>query len=362
MAAPLQLPDFLNAPIQRALMPTPNLTRDYSGITNFIPQALQAYQTPFQMRHERMMNQEKYNEQAMKNALTKQYGEQEKEAEIASKLAYAQYMNMGGAHGAGGGLDNKLSMAMWRSLPQNERTEIAATLRGAGVPVDEGVRRMMNGETINEIVESYGKDINETERKYAATASNVTQIKNAEGAEAELQSINNKVTPWLSKYSRTIKGYSPNQIVDAIKGGNPDEQAKFLAGRALQPELAGIRTRILGGSTAHQALKEVKDVALGNFKVFSPLISPEVYEKTQKYIDEAIEEGFKARKESVYGLNKSSSRDEMGAEHQKINQMMNEKYKQREEKLTIKHPAIQSTAKKYGITPQQVLQEIERRS
>ena len=66
---PIQLPNFLNAPVVRG----PRYEPDYSGIANFIPQALQAYQTPFTIRHERMMNEEKYNEQAMKNALMKQY-------------------------------------------------------------------------------------------------------------------------------------------------------------------------------------------------------------------------------------------------------------------------------------------------
>lgn len=89
---PIQYPNF-NFPIQRALMPTP----DYSGIVNFIPQALQAYKqtgeamlSPYEQRHTKMMNEEKLRKQAFENALMQEFGAREKRAEIGYKEAQIQ--------------------------------------------------------------------------------------------------------------------------------------------------------------------------------------------------------------------------------------------------------------------------------
>ena len=118
---PIQYPNF-NFPIQRALMPTP----DYSGIVNFIPQALQAYKqtgeamlSPYEQRHTKMMNEEKLKKQAFENALMEQFGAQEKEANIAHKMALTNYYQQGG-FGNMGGAGGRALTNMGKALRERE--------------------------------------------------------------------------------------------------------------------------------------------------------------------------------------------------------------------------------------------------
>lgn len=83
---PITTFDF-RAPLQRSLMPTP----DYSAIQNLLPNILQSYHAPIAMRQQRQMGEEKIKADQFANLLNELYGKREKEAEIASKEAYAQH-------------------------------------------------------------------------------------------------------------------------------------------------------------------------------------------------------------------------------------------------------------------------------
>ena len=172
---PIQLPNFLNAPIVRG----PKYTPDHSGIVNFIPNALEAYNNPFKMRHERMINQEKLKEQAMKNALEERYGPQQKEADIASKLAYANYYQKGGSSGV---LGLTPGMRMLNSLPAPDRSALLAKARGLGYTDDETVMAFAQGKTLKDLERASGKSLEETEAIFNPTQSNITGMKNQEGA------------------------------------------------------------------------------------------------------------------------------------------------------------------------------------
>ncbi len=105
------------------------------------------------------------------------------------------------------------------------------------------------------------------------------------------------ITKAIEPYGTTFFGYSPQQISDSFSK-NPkdiDKQAKFLAARALAAEQAAIRARLAGASNASEALKDLKASSLNEFKIFKPLVSPAIYAKTQRYIDEELGKAAKAR-------------------------------------------------------------------
>ncbi len=84
---PLNLPNFLNAPILSSTLDK----GAYSGMENLIPNFLKSYQAPTQIRQEKEINTQKIEAQKIANALLQKYGEQEKMAKLALMGAQAQH-------------------------------------------------------------------------------------------------------------------------------------------------------------------------------------------------------------------------------------------------------------------------------
>ncbi len=82
---------------------------------------------------------------------------------------------------------------------------------------------------------------------------------------------------------------------------------KFLGARALQPEIAGARSRVAGGSNGQEALHAAQEAALGNFKIPGFTITPEVREGVQHYINDKLKGGLKERKKAVYNTGNQSA-------------------------------------------------------
>lgn len=193
---------------------------------------------------------------------------------------------------------------VWNSAPAIQKNDMISTAVGMGYSTDEALGALSSGVPLSELAKAKGINIKDVEKVYAPTSSNISQMKSMEGAAAELDVLEDHVTDAAKNYPNTWYGFSPAQVKDALSGLNEDEQARFLASRALQPEIAGARSRIAGGSSAHAALKEVQEKSLGSSKIFSSLVNKNVYEKTQKYINEWLREGVKARKSSIYNTGK----------------------------------------------------------
>jgi hypothetical protein len=212
--------------------------------------------------------------------------------------AHAESYRQGG--GSRGGLT--AGTRLWSSLPSNVKSQIMAQGQAYGFSPEQTAMHISGGgslEDLKEQAKQNGVDVENAEPQYAPTTSNITGIKNAEAAGAELDYLENQTAKDLSQYGSTIRGYSPAQIIDHFKG-DTDKLARFLGARALQPEIAGARSRVAGGSNAQEALKEAQDAALGSFKVFGGLITPEIREKVQHYINQKLKGALKARKKGLY--------------------------------------------------------------
>lgn len=203
--------------------------------------------------------------------------------------------------GVESGITSRESLAenrMWRSLPADDRANIIARGRAIGLSPEETARQISSGATIADLEQLSGG----RERKlpsYAPTKSSITAMQKRSIAERELSSLNERISGAMAPYSRKVAGFSPAQIADAISGENPEQQARYLAARALQPEMASMRLRAAAGNVGITAIEEMMNKSLGESQIFESLVSPEVYDKMQGYINDWTLDAVRSANEAL---------------------------------------------------------------
>jgi hypothetical protein len=190
----------------------------------------------------------------------------------------------------------------WNSLNQAAKENTLSAGRGIAPQLTD--KQLVDfyaqggsNEQLGEMVGKSPQEVAEAERRYAATNSTISNLQQGEGALAEEEVLSKFITPALAKYSGTWFGYSPSQVMDAFKSDkvSEDDQAEFLAARALAAEQAAIRARLANASNAQEALRDLKASSLNEFKIFQPFINPSVYAKTQRNIDRELGNAARAR-------------------------------------------------------------------
>lgn len=232
--------------------------------------------------------------QALLNSKEQQFGAREKEAEIQEKQAHTEYLKKGGGRSGG----------IWRNLPQDTRAKMIAQGNAWDIDPEVIANHINSGGSFEELREqarANGVDVENAPLIFDPTAATRTSLQSIESAADEVDYLEKKLAPGITMYGPTINGYSPEQIADAISGDNPEEQATFLASRALQPEMAGARARLANSSNAHEALKEIKEAALGEFKIFEAFLTPEVRALTQKKINDWLRGAAQVRVRTMKG-------------------------------------------------------------
>jgi len=310
---PLNLPNWMQAPMQKDA---------YKGIGDFAQNAIGAYQgvQNHQKEQEKAAQEMMLGKQKLDaGEITNKYLEQMQKAKIA-------YLEKAGSKSAGSG-------GIWRNLPIDTRSDILAQVNGFGGDPAEAAAFINNNGTFEQYKDmkrKEGYDVDTAEKLYPATGRNRSDINSTKGYVAELDVLENLMEEGLEDYNDYFLGYSPSQVADQIKGLNPDKQARFLARRAMQSEIAGTRTRILGGSNAQEALKDMQEKSLGNVNVFRTAVNKDVYAKTQKYLNEWIKEGAKARTDVMSGKGYKVKKKDADAE-MKANAIRYEQEKRRNE-------------------------------
>ena len=201
----------------------------------------------------------------------------------------------------------------FKSLPANTQNEMIATARGYGYKPDEALNLYKQGykiEDLKRMAEENGADT-QGMPVYSPTSSNVTQTKKAEAAVQEIDVISKHVTDAIAPYASRFNGYSLKQIVQAASGESPDAQARLFAAKALMPELSSARINAVGGNVGIEAIKDVRENSYGELKTLQPLVSEEVFRKSQEYLDAWIQEGQFARSESIYNVPKGVAKGAM---------------------------------------------------
>jgi hypothetical protein len=195
--------------------------------------------------------------------------------------------------------------ANYRTLPIDQKSALLAQAAGFGIDPVEATQAFINGATVKDLALKQG--FNEDSKQwpdpiYAITKTELARVQQRKAALNELKILNPILTEALAPYSRRVAGLSPKQVGMAIKNDDIDSQAKFLAARALQPELAIIRMRAAQGThIGIDAIQEMMDKSMGNVKSIQATVSPEAFSKANKYIDQWITK-------AVTGANSTNAR------------------------------------------------------
>lgn len=183
----------------------------------------------------------------------------------------------------------------YKTMPSDAKSYAIAQLAGMGIDPTQASQYLSNGGTIQEAAQQRGLNPDNLPTPlYAATPSTVQLIQRRNQALNEINTIQPEITSAIAPYSRQFAGYSPSQIASAMKNDNPDQQSRFLAARALMPEMASLRLKAMGGNIGIEAIKEVNNQSMGNIKSFQGLVSPKVYTAAQNYVDQWINQGANA--------------------------------------------------------------------
>lgn len=307
---PIQFPNFGNIPYVKP---------DYSGIVDFIPNALNAYtatneaiENPFKLRHERMMNEQKLQEQMMKNALEKEFGRSGKQSDIAYKMASAKHLldmrtpamkELESAYGintpefkeamqdyykaSSGKTSLTQGQRALNAMPAAAKEHMYAQTRAWGFTDPEVNIALAEGKTLEDLKESArlsGVDVDNAPLQYAQTGSTISQAQKRKVLAAGSSVLDEAYSKANEKYVAKFGGYSPVQILDHLKN---DKQAKedltdFYAARMLEEENATLAVAKTGGRMSLHAVQNMIDKGAGNTKVIPAQMTPEIYRESKR--------------------------------------------------------------------------------
>lgn len=201
-------------------------------------------------------------------------------------------------------------MNEWDSMNDAQKAHTAGVANAIGIPPHELMAELNRGKSFQEVAKERGysvEDLRKVVPKSIPTTSNITQQKSQDAAEAGLATIEDRMGDWMAPYIQTFRDYSILQTVDALKGEGKEKQAKYLAARALQPEVSLMRLNAMGGNVTQGAVNEMIKKTLGEAKVVQAFIEPEVYVLMQKYIQETLKEAVGASRKAMYNIEPEES-------------------------------------------------------
>lgn len=148
--------------------------------------------------------------------------------------------------------------------------------------------------------------------EFAPTQANITNINETKGNTAEADYLHEVVTDYGKRYAKQYNGYSPQYYADAVLGKHPQKRAEFIAGQIMGPDTALLNIKLAGGSTAHEAIKDVMGRMAFNAKIQGWTKDPETYEKAMKLVNKHLTHAAKIRTDVMSGkkTEKKSSEDD----------------------------------------------------
>lgn len=197
-------------------------------------------------------------------------------------------------------------------LPVDQKSSLLAQANGIGYDTQDAAKLYINGYNTRDLALAKGLDPNNLPSKlYPGTRAARTQMQMRNQSLAEINTIGDKITASLGPYSRRVMGFSPQQIVDAIRGRNKDGQARFLAATALVPELSAMRSRAAGANRfGIETMREITTASMNKVKTLQPFISPDVYKLANQYIDTWLNQGMNAANKTIDMGNKEIEREQ----------------------------------------------------
>lgn len=139
--------------------------------------------------------------------------------------------------------------------------------------------------------------------KYGTTTPLITQGKAAEQAEREIDVLGNYITQAVKPYGDTFNGYSPKQIMDTFSPKKSDQirLGRLAAAQQLQVDLAAIQNKLNSGQSTASITNEILDRSEALIKTKWPRMSADARQEAQRYLKEALQQGFEARRSVELG-------------------------------------------------------------
>lgn len=200
------------------------------------------------------------------------------------------------------------SSLAYRNLPNDEKKRAVAITTGMGLDPMEGEKLLSEGKTLKQIAKEKGLELDRVTPVYPVGSENIKQTQRRGAFVNELDKLSNLTKDAQGKYQNKIKGYSFDQIADAISGEDPETQGMILASRAIQPELNALRLKVLGGQVGIEALRELESKSLSNLNVIEGLVDTKAFMAMQKYLNQWIREASEEYNKTLEGYGRISGK------------------------------------------------------
>lgn len=201
-------------------------------------------------------------------------------------------------------------------LPVDEKKRAIGLTTAMGIDPIEGAKLLRSGKSLQDIADDNNVDLATLDPIYPPAGENVKQTQRRTGFASELKNLEDNIVGAMGEYQNKLFGYSLEQIADASSGEDPDKQGKVLAARALQPELASLRLKVMGGNIGIEAIRELQSKSLGNLKIIEPLVSPKAYLAMQKYMTKWLTEAADKQNKTIMEYGRLKTREQIAAERE----------------------------------------------
>lgn len=178
----------------------------------------------------------------------------------------------------------------FRGLPTAERQRVMGYAVGMGYDPVDATKKLVGGDTLENLADAKGVSLSDVVPVYPLQGEEIKNLRKRRAFVNELSFLEDVTSEAMSKYGRRFFGYSPKQVMDALSDKEPTEQGKFLAARALQPELAALRLKAANGNVGIEAIREMQQSALATSKIFEPLVSPNARREMSKLVTQWIDQ------------------------------------------------------------------------
>lgn len=196
---------------------------------------------------------------------------------------------------------------LWSNTPREEQMRQIGIAQSLGVSPSDFIRDAVNlGQGLEEqMLDKKGitpEQLQAIVPTYLPSGAVVSEQKRRDFMRSAINSVENEVIDAMAPYARRFYGFSLKQIGESLKGENADEQAKYLAALAMQDELANMRVAMAGGASTQGAIENMVRKSLGKATTLNEFVSPEVYKKTQKQLNEWLNKMSDAGRDEIYGV------------------------------------------------------------
>jgi len=193
-------------------------------------------------------------------------------------------------------------------LPAEDKRQISSVLRGAGVPEEEGWKRLRMGETMPQILADKGVSREQVMPRPVPNNQIIKQEQQASIANDVLEKVSPLLGEWSAPYKQTYGGISPDLEKDYyLRGSNPkviDKIGKYGAAIAYSLDEAAERNRQLGIVPGVTTLEHMVQNAMANGHIPERMRTPEVYESMRKNLDLLFRKSREAAQDSYKKLGK----------------------------------------------------------